>query len=394
MKLALPRLSMAQWLWAAAAAALALVLLWLIWPRALEVDSATIDRGMVRREIVDEARTRIHDVFVISAPVSGDLQRIELHPGDGVARGAVVATILPAEPPLLDARLAAEANANVAAAEASLAAAEASADLARRDQGRIARLTERGYTAQAALDGANAALRAARAAVAARQADLQRALVAAGRGGLRARTPTQVHSPAAGHVLRILQESQGLVAAGTPLIEIGDPKNLEVVAEFLTQDATLIRPGAAAFLEGWGGEQSLAARVSRVEPYAHTKVSALGVEEQRVNVILHLADSRAAPPLGHGFRLDARIVLEEYPDALRVPVDALIRDGSGWAVFRIEQGRARLTSLRVGSGGEHYRVVWQGLSAGDSVILFPGDSIRDGARVRANANIPQTRAPR
>jgi HlyD family secretion protein len=383
--LSFPKLSLTRRLWLAAGGLLAVLLVWLILPRPEPVESAIIDRGVVRRTIVDDGRTRIHDVFVVAAPVGGELQRISLHAGDAVARGAVVATIAPADPSLLDARIAAEADAAIGAAEAALAAAEANAELARRDQTRIAQLAEKGFAARAALDGANAALRAARATVVARRADLQRARVSAGRGGVRAAAVTSVRSPVAGRVLRILQESQSVVAAGAPLLELGDPSDLEVVADFLTQDAMLIQAGAAASLEGWGGDGPIAARVTRVEPYAHTKVSALGVEEQRVNVILRLADPSKAPPLGHGFRLDARIIVNELPDALRVPTDALVRNGAGWAVFRIDRNRARFTLVRLGVGDNNYRVILDGLSARDRVIVFPSASLKDGDRVRASA---------
>ncbi|MGE3301863.1 MAG: efflux RND transporter periplasmic adaptor subunit [Hyphomonadaceae bacterium] len=385
-----PKLSMAQWLWLSAGVVLAIGLTWLVLPRPTLVEMAVIDRGEVRRTIVDEGRTRIHDVFVIAAPVGGELQRISLHPGDAVERGAVVATIAPADPALLDARTAAEADAAIAATQAALAAAEASAELAQRDQARVALLSERGFASRAALDAANAALRATRANVVVRRADLQRARVFAGRGGARALSATAVRSPSAGRVLRILHENQGVVAVGVPLLEMGDPSDLEVVAEFLTQDATLIQAGAPATLEGWGGDEPIAARVTRVEPYAHTKVSALGVEEQRVNVVLRLADPTTAPPLGHGFRMDARITINDLPNAVRVPTDALVRNGSGWAVFQITQRRARLRPVRIGVGDDHYRNVLAGLKAGDRVVLFPASSLTDGAIIRIR--MPETAA--
>lgn len=378
-----PNLTRAQWIWVGAGAALALFLAFMAWPRPLEVDVAAIDRGAVRREIVDEGRTRIHDVFVVAAPVSGELQRIDLEPGDEIARGQVIAVIQPADPALLDARIAAEARANVAAAQSAVTAADAELELARRDQERVARLAQQGFASSAALDSANAALRAARALASARRSELERARVAAGMGGARARTNTQVRSPAAGRVLRLLQESETVVAAGSPLLEIGDPSDLEIVAEFLSQDAVLLSVGSPAFIESWGGGQAIPARITRIEPYAHTKISALGVEEQRVNVIVRLEDPENAPPLGHGFRVDVRAIVSEQQDALRVPTDALVRDGAEWAVFRIEGGRARLTPVTLGDGGEDYRAVTQGVEAGDRVILFPGDALEDGARVRA-----------
>jgi HlyD family secretion protein len=376
------RLSLASGLWLAAGLAVAVGIAWLAWPRPLKVETDVVDRGPVARTLVDEGRTRIHDVFVVAAPVGGDLRRITLHAGDPVDRGQVVATLGPADPSLLDARTVAAAQAAVSAARAGLASAEADADLARRDQARIASLATQGYASRAALDAADAGLRAARARIAARQAELRGALVLAGSPAAGALRETPVRSPANGQVLRILQESRGVVAAGTPLLEVGNPAEMEVVADFLSQDATQVRPGAAASLEGWGGEAPIPARVTRVEPYARTRISALGVEEQRVSVILRLIDPASAPPLGHGFRVDARITLSEVADALRVPADALVRQGDSWAVYRVDGGRARLTPVRTGIGDDRHRVVLEGLSNGDRVVLYPASTLEDGARVR------------
>jgi HlyD family secretion protein len=184
-------------------------------------------------------------------------------------------------------------------------------------------------------------------------------------------------------VLRIVQESESVVAGGAPLLEIGNPDTIEIVAEFLSQDAVAISAGAPAFVENWGGQEAIPARVFRVEPFGRTEISALGVEEQRVNVIAHLRDPATAPALGHGFRVDLRVVVSRQDNVLRVPVDALLRDGAGWAVFRIEGGRARWTPIEVGEGGERHRAVRSGLEPGDRVVLFPGDVLEDGARVRA-----------
>lgn len=376
------RVSLASALWVAAGLAVAIGIAWLAWPRPLKVETDVVDRGPVARTLVDEGRTRIHDVFVVAAPVGGDLRRISLHAGDPVDRGQVVAILGPADPSLLDARTAAAAQAAVSAARAGLASAEADADLARRDQARIASLAAQGYASRAALDAADAGLRAARARIAARQAELRGAEVLAGSPAAGARSETPVRSPASGRILRILQESRGVVAAGTPLLEVGNPAELEVVADFLSQDATQVRPGAPASLEGWGGETPIPAKVVRIEPYARTRISALGVEEQRVSIILRLTDPASAPLLGHGFRVDARITLSQVNDALRVPADALVRQGGGWAVFRIEGGRARLTPVRTGIGDDRHRVILEGLAAGDRVVLYPAASLRDGARVR------------
>lgn len=376
------KLSVAQRVWLGAGIVVAVMLVWLAWPRPMNVEVAIIDRGIVRSEVVDEARTRIHDVFVVAAPVSGELQRIELEPGDTVERGQVIASILPADPALLDARVAAEAGAAVAAAQAALAEAQAGLQLAESDQLRVATLFSREFASQAALDAANANLRAARAAVTARRAELARARAAAGSPSTRARRATPVISPAAGRVLRLLQQSETIAIAGAPLIEIGDTSQVEIAAEFLTQDAVRIQAGASAQIENWGGDTPIPARVFRIEPYARTRISALGVEEQRVTVILHLVDPQTAPPLGHGFRVDARVTLNEQAAAVRVPADALVRDGDGWAVFVIRGGRARLTPITLGDGGDDYRVVLSGLREGERVILFPGESMADGDRVQ------------
>jgi HlyD family secretion protein len=181
-----------------------------------------------------------------------------------------------------------------------------------------------------------------------------------------------------------LQESETVVPAGAAIMEIGDPADLEIVAEFLSEDAVRMRPGAAAYIEAWGGETAIRARVSRIEPYAHTKVSALGVEEQRVNVILRLENPEAAAPLGHGFRVDARVVVSEAANVVRVPTDALIREGERWSVFRVSGGRARLTPVEMGVGGGQYRAVTEGLEENDRVVVFPSEALRDGDRVRAS----------
>lgn len=375
------RVTLASGLWIAVGLALAIGLAWLAWPRPLKVEIGLVDRGPVGQTLVDEGRTRIHDVFTLVAPVGGDLRRITLHAGDPVARGQVVATLGPSDPVLLDTRAAAAADAAVSAARAGLAVAVADADLARRDQARIARLAGEGYASRAALDAADAALRAARARLAARQAELRSAQAQAGRPAAVAHGVTEVRSPVEGRVLRLIQESGGVVPASAPLLEIGDPNDLEVVADFLSQDATQVQRGADAVLEGWGGERPIPAKVLRVEPYARTRISALGVEEQRVSIVLGLVEPKAAPRLGHGFRVDVRITLETVADAVRVPADALVRQGEGWAVFRVEAGRARLTPVKTGIGDDRHRVVISGLKPGDRVVVFPAASLKEDARV-------------
>ena len=385
--MALAKLSNAARIWLICAVLVAGLIGWFLWPRAIRVDVATIDRGEVRREIAEEGRVRVHDVYAVAAPVGGLLKRIQLEAGDEVSKGDVLASISPADPSLLDARISEEAAANVAAARAALALAEADLDLAKSDEARTRQLFERGFAAKAALDRTQVGMRAASSVVAQRKAELARALAAQGKPVARARSLTQVRSPASGRVLRVLLESETVVSAGTPLLEIGDPAQIEIVAELLSQDAAMMREGAAAFVDNAGGGEPVAATVHTVEPYARTKVSALGVEEQRVSVILHLSDETSSPRLrlGHGFRADVRILAFEEKDALRVPTDALMRQGNNdWSVFRVVDGRARLTKVSIGDGDDRYRVVVAGVAAGDRVVLFPGDALRDGDVVQVD----------
>jgi HlyD family secretion protein len=285
-------------------------------------------------------------------------------------------------PALLDARTEREANAMIAAARSALALAQTDAELAKAEHQRTAALFERGFSAKAALDRSQTKLDAAMAMVDQRKADLQRALAMIASPISRSKNVT-VRSPASGKILQILQESETIVLPGTPLLEVGDPVAIEVVAEYLSQDAAAMHEGACAIVEYSDGN-SVAARVATIEPFAKTKISALGVEEQRVNVVLNLEKSGAtAARLGHGYRVDVRIVMFEQNDALRVPTDALVRNGDkGWAVFRLVDGRARLTPVEVGQGDDRFRVIHKGLEQGDQVVLFPGDALRDGDRVR------------
>lgn len=378
----LPRFSTASGLWLSALAALAVAIVWLLWPRPALVEAATIDRGGVRQELEEEGRARIREVFTLTAPVGGLLQRVELEAGDRVTAGDAIIIISPATPALLDARTEKEAHAAIAAARSALALAEADIKLARTENERTSTLFERGFASKAAVDRSQARLGSATAATNQRKADLQRALAAISTPAFRAKK-VRVRSPSSGRVLQVLQESETTVAPGAPLLEIGDPAKIEIVAEYLSQDAALMREGACAVVQSAGGPP-MAARVKTIEPFAKTRISALGVDEQRVNVVLSLDEGAAARArLGHGYRVDVRVVLFEQTDALRAPTDALVRHGDkGWAVFRIVGGRARLTPVNIGEGDDRFRVVAEGLRKGDRVILFPGDALKDGDRVR------------
>jgi HlyD family secretion protein len=381
------RRTRARWFWIAGAALVAVFLVAALWPRPTPVDTATVDRGPVRVEIVDEGRTRYDDVYVVSAPASGRVLRVDVEPGDAVTRGTALARMTPTAAGFLDPRTDAQARAGVEAAEAEVRAARAQADLAEREYARALQLRKENLIAEATADQAKTRLDADRATLAAAQAGLERARSALLQPSATARGTIGVRSPVDGVVLRVPQESEAVVPAGAPIVEIGDPARIEVVAEFLSQDAVRMRPGAAAKIEGWGGPP-LAARVQRVEPVARTKISALGVEEQRTNVILEFVDPAQAAGLGHDYRVDARVLVQEVPDTVRVPLGALFRVGGEWSVFRIEDGRAVRTPVQAGPSDGTRRAIESGLEPGARVILYPGSTIEDGVRVVARVSRP------
>jgi len=388
---------------AAAVLLVAAGLAYAFWPRPVFVDLAPVTRGPLQVTVGDEGRTRVRDVYVVSAPVSGRVLRIEAQVGDAVTAGdSVLATVEPTDPTFLDRRSQSEAEASAKAAEAAKALAEAELtrvraelDFARAELHRARSLATRGNISQSALDRAELEYQTRRAGVASAQAALKvrafeletaraRLIVPGGEGdGRRAASCcVQVRAPESGRVLRVLHESEGVVTAGTPLIEIGDPRDLEVVVDLLSTDAVKVAEGARAMIEDWGGGPVLGGRVRRVEPYGFTKVSALGIEEQRVNVIIDFID----PPetwraLGHGFRVQVRIVVWQGADVLRLPMSALFREGDDWAVFVDNDGIARLRRVTIGRANSLQAQVLKGLAEKDRVILHPGDRIADGTRI-------------
>ncbi len=370
-------------LWGAVAIALSAVLAVAFWPRAVEVELGTVDRGTVREELVDEGRTRMREVYVVAAPVSGRLLRVAVEPGDAVRAGEGVARMTRGATGFLDARIEAEARAALAAATARRGAATAERELAATEAERATTLARDRLIATTTVDAAKTRLRAAHASEEAAIADERRArsaLLSAGVGAEAVTSTFAVAAPAGGVVLRVAQESEAVVAAGTPLVVIGDPTEVEVVAEFLSQDAVRLAPGARASLENWGGPP-VAAVVHRVEPVARTKVSALGIEEQRANVVLRFAAPPPAPLRAHDFRVDARVVVAESQGAIRVPLGALFRRDGGWAVYRERGGRAQVVPVQVGGQDATHRVVTAGLAEGDRVVLFPSAEVTDGARL-------------
>jgi HlyD family secretion protein len=361
-------------------------------PDAIEVETAPAARAPMRVTVDAEGRTRVRDRFVVAAPVAGRLERVRLAEGDAVRAGDVVARIAPAP---LDEPTARQALARLAAARAQAAGAgdrlgvAAAADAqARRDVARTRRLVEAGAAAPRALEEAELAARAragelaaARAQLTAARAEVAQAaaVVPVERGG--AGGTVVVRAPAAGRVLRLAEPSERVVATGAAIAELADTRGLEVTADVLSTDAARVRPGMSVLLEGWGGPQPLRGRVRLVEPAAVTRVSALGVEEQRVDVVIDVTAPPAA--LGDGYRVDARIVVWERGDVLTVPAAALVRDGAGWAAFVVRDGRARRQPLAIGELGGGGAQVLGGVRAGERVVAFPSDKIRDGVRVAA-----------
>ena len=368
---------------------------------AVPVEVGEVSRGPLTVTVDDLGETRVTNLYVVSAPVTGELLRVVLKPGDRVvARSTLLGRIQPNEPAPIDARTTAQAEANVRALTSQLAAAqsrvrEAQAEftVAERELSRVNALAPRGFISQAVLDRARATRDRAAAAIAeARQtADATRHGLAAARAALivpggrtSGRGSVAVTSPVSGYVLRVPQESERVVVAGTPLVEIGDPERLELITDLLSADAVRVRPGAAVFIEEWGGERPLHGRVRRVEPFGFLKVSALGVEEQRVNVVIDFVEPREAwARLGHGYRATVRIAVWSARDAVRVPVSALFRSGPDWSVFVMDDaGRARLRHIEIGAMNDEMAIVRRGLRAGDHVVLHPSDRVGDGVRVR------------
>jgi HlyD family secretion protein len=389
-------------LWGGLAAVAAVVLLLALRTAPVEVDVASVARGRLAVTLDEEGETRVRERYVVSAPVAGRLQRIELEPGDPVqARKTAVATFMPSDPALLDLRARGEVEARVGAARAAEQRARAESDraraqleLARSEHTRIRRLAEGGVVSQEDLDRAKqnlessqstlaAAQRAAAGALHELRAAQARALeVQSGQSGGRLENLT-LRSPIDGVVLRRLRESEAVVPAGEPLLEVGDPANLEIVADYLSADAVAMRPGMPVEIERWGGQRPLSGRVRRVEPGGFLKISALGVEEQRVNVIIEFEDPRKAwEALGDGYRVEVRVVTWQGSGVVKVPGSALFRQGNGWAVFLVRDRRAELRSVEVGHRGELEAEIRSGLAPADTVIVHPPEDLEPGAKVK------------
>lgn len=380
-------------LWVPLLLATAGLLYWAFRPAALRVELGAVTRGPLTITVDAEGETRVRTRYVVAAPVNGRLVRLTLDEGDTVARGQVVATVTPAP---LDPRARDEARARLESArdahrmaQEAVAQARAALDQARRASARADSLAARRVESAAAREDAatlvvtrSKELAAAefRADAAGHEVEAARAaLLSAGDGG--GGPAVRLAAPVSGTVLRVIEESERVVAAGTPVLEIGDPRRLEVVADLLSTDAVKVAAGDTVLLENWGGDHPLRAVLRRVEPSGFTKVSALGVEEQRVNVVADFVDPPG--PLGDRFRVDVRIVVWQGRDVLQVPTSALFRRAGAWHLFVAHGGRARLRPVEVGESGPLATQVLRGVNPGEAVILHPSDRVDDGVRISA-----------
>ncbi len=386
-------------------------------PRPAQVETAEAAYGPLQSTVSEEGKTRIRQRYVIASPVNGQLRRVPFKPGAAIGASDVVAVIEPMAASPLDLRSRALAEARRDAAGAALEKARAALELAGTERARVENMLRDGTVSPQELDAArlretNAArdvvvaegqLRSAEAELVASTAFVAestpiaevrpppRSTSPAASAALEgqptppvpAQQPVTLTSPVAGRILRVFQESERPVSAGTPILEVGDPSDLEVVIELLSRDGAALQPGARVILEQWGGEEPLDARVRLVEPAAFTKISALGVEEQRVYVVADITtplEERAS--LGDNFRVEARVVVWETDRTLKVPTSALFRRGSTWAALVIRDGRAVQVPVEAGRSSGTEVEVLSGLAEGEKVILYPGDRIKPGQRVR------------
>ncbi len=394
-----------RWLYLLFALAFAALVAWGLWPRAQPVETARAAFQPLVVGFSEEGRTRVRQRFVLSAPVDGELQRIALAPGDAVRAGQPVAALHPSRAALLDPATRADAQARLQAAEAERAAAAAGLEAAlaastqaQRSAARLEALARAQQVSREQRDQARSEQEAAAARVGSARALLQAAAsrrdairdsLALQGSGRRDGVPLSLAAPVDGRVLQRFVESEGPVRAGQPLLELGDPRDLEVVVEVLTADALRLRPGTPVQLRAGDEQQALRGRLRVVEPAAFTKVSALGVEEQRVRAIVELPGPQ--PALGDGYRVDAHFQVWARERVLTVPVAALFRDGEAWAAYVVEGGRAHRRRLGIGQIGEARAEVTAGLSAGTELVLYPGDDVRDGDRV-APRTVPARKA--
>lgn len=390
--------------WMALAALVAMAAAWALWPKPVGIDIGDVTTGPMVVSVEEEGKTRIKDVYVVSAPQSGIVLRSPLLAGDPIAKDkTLVAELQPAHPPFIDVRTRLELIASIKAAEAAVRLAEAELEQAQADQrfadaevararalaktstisAQVLEKTEHAaFVAKAAVEKANANVTVQRRQLESVQAKLTDPRDEMLDGLAQAGCCVEVRAPVSGRVLKVHQTSEQVVPAGTPLAEVGDPQQIEIVVELLSTDAVKIVEGAIAEIIGWGGSDRLTGKVRRIETAGFTKVSALGIEEQRVRVIIDLdEESRARHKLGHEYRVLARIRVWSSEGALRIPIGALFRHQGQWAAYRVASGRAVLTTLELGHRNESVAEVLSGLSQGDRVVLYPSDRVMNGVKV-------------
>jgi HlyD family secretion protein len=377
-------------------------------PKPALVDTATIARAPMRVTVDEEGETRIREIYVVSAPIGGKVLRSPREVGDVAVKGeTLVAVIQPEDPSFLDIRKRRELEAAVAAAEASIILTESQIrrarselEFARSELKRAKSLAERGTVSQRTLEKAKMDVEVREAELAQAEANLELRKRELESAKARLIGPTEsasrdtagsccveVYAPESGRVLKIHHESEQIVQPGAPLLEIGDPHDLEIVVDLLSTDMVKVKPGAEAHIEGWGGPGILNARVRRIDPAGFTKVSALGIEEQRVNAILDLTDPKEKwKALGHDFRVFVRITVWQSDDTLTVPLSALFRRGRDWAVFKVEDGKAKIVTVEIGERNTERAQLLSGLAEGDKVIIHPSDKVSDGVSVEERGN--------
>ncbi|HWP11317.1 MAG TPA: HlyD family efflux transporter periplasmic adaptor subunit [Ramlibacter sp.] len=394
------KLNNATWAWIAAGAAALAALAWAFSPRPLEVETATVKQGRFEQAIEEDGRTRLKERYTVSAPVAARLARITLREGDCVNAGDIVATLTPVMSSMVDERSAREAAARLKAAAAGVERAAArverariSLQEARLEQDRSEKLAGDGFIAPSRLDATRLALAGARRELDMASAEREVAVHEQAQAAAALQPATtgskgralSVLSPVSGVVLRVVQQSEATLPAGAALLDVGDPSRMEVVSELLTTDAVQAQPGRRVVIERWGGPP-VEGQVRRVEPAAFTKVSALGIEEQRVNVLIDIT----SPPqtwrtMGDGFRVSVRVVTAGIEQAVLVPVGALFSHGQGMAVYKLDGRRARLQPVDVAARNGAEAWVRTGLAPGDAVVVYPPAAMADGRKVRVRA---------
>lgn len=373
---------------------------WAVLPRPIPIETEAASKGTFIATVNEDGKTRIRERYVVAAPLAGRLTRVSLKAGDRIRANQTIAAILPSPAPFLDPRSRREAQERLGAAEATLARAKATveraqaqADQSQKELARTRALAERGASTAQALERAELATQVAdrdfRAAefqhhAAEHERAQALALLARYRDEDSSVDLWNLTAPVPGVVLKVMQESEAPVQPGTQILEIGDPGNLELLVDVLSSDAVEIRPGAAVTIVNWGGQAVLHGRVRRVEPAAFTKISTLGVEEQRVNVLIDFISSPEQwAGLGDGYQVDARITVFERERATIIPAGALFRRGDIWNVFVVENGRAEIREVRILRRSGRHAAIDAGLTPGERVIVYPSDRIKPGVRVEA-----------